>query len=60
MLLIYVRSFVRMMKNELALSKEVNLPSYYFRVYREEAGAGTGGGNGKFFSNIDRIPWEDM
>lgn len=44
-----------MMRNELALTQDANLPSYYFRVYRQEAGT-----TGKFFSHIERIPWEDM
>jgi DNA repair protein RAD50 len=47
--------FVRMMRNELALTSDANLPAYYFRVYRQEKGH-----TGKFFSHIDRIPWEDM
>jgi hypothetical protein len=44
-----------MMKEQLSYSNDFNLPEYYFRVYRQEEG-----NSGKFFSHIERIPWEDM
>lgn len=44
-----------MMSNELSSSADFNLPEYYFRVYRQEEGS-----SGKFFSHIERVPWEDM
>lgn len=47
--------FVRLMGNELSSSADFNLPEYYFRVYRQEEGT-----TGKFFSHIERVPWEDM
>ena len=34
----------------------VSLPEYYFRVSREEEGSRPG----RYFSHIDRIPWEEM
>ena len=47
--------FVQLMRTELSFNSDFNLPEYYFRVYREEEGK-----TGKFFSHIERIPWEDM
>ena len=44
-----------MMGNELSSSADFNLPEHYFRVYRQEEG-----NTGKFFSHIERVPWEDM
>lgn len=47
--------FVQSMRTELASNKDFNLPEYYFRVYRQEDGH-----TGRYFSHIERIPWEDM
>ncbi len=44
-----------MMSDELSGSADFNMPEYYFRVFRQEEG-----NTGKFFSHIERIPWEDM
>lgn len=54
--------FVRMMSAELSGISDFSLPEYYFRVSREELvdGAGAAKGNGKFFSRIDRIRWDEM
>ena len=46
---------MKLMGNELSSSSDFNLPEYYFRVYRQEEGD-----SGKFFSHIERVPWEDM
>jgi hypothetical protein len=43
------------MRNELSYSNDFNLPEYYFRVSRSEEG-----NSGRFFSHIERVPWEDM
>ena len=47
--------FVRLISNELSSQTNVSMPEYYFRVSRQEEGK-----SGKFFSKIDRIPWEEM
>ena len=47
--------FVRVMKNELSAQANINMPDFYFRVFRKEKDH-----TGKFFSKIERIPWEDM
>ena len=44
-----------MMKNELAEGNDFALPEYYFRVFRSEER-----NSGRYFSHIERIPWEDM
>jgi DNA repair protein RAD50 len=49
--------FVRIMSTELALSPDFSLPEYYFRVCRREDQDKY---QGKFFSHIERIRWEDM
>jgi hypothetical protein len=49
------QEFVKLMGNELSSSADFNLPEYYFRVFRQEEG-----NSGKFFSHIERVPWEDM
>ena len=51
----YLQDFVRLMGNELSSSADFNLPEHYFRVYRQEEG-----NTGKFFSHIERVPWENM
>jgi hypothetical protein len=50
-----LQEFVKLMGNELSSSADFNLPEFYFRVYRQEEG-----NSGKFFSHIERVPWEDM
>jgi hypothetical protein len=50
-----MQDFVKLMGNELSSSADFNLPEYYFRVFRQEEG-----NSGKFFSHIERVPWEDM
>lgn len=60
--------FVRMISEQLATVADFRLPEYYFRISRqqmdnEEDGALVGGGaNGqaKYFSHIEKIPWDDM
>jgi DNA repair protein RAD50 len=47
--------FVRVMKNELSAQANIDMPDFYFRVFRKEKNH-----TGKFFSKIERIPWEDM
>lgn len=47
--------FVRLMNTELSMNTEFQKPNFYFRVSREEDGNST-----KFFSHIERIPWDDM
>lgn len=47
--------FVQMMRTELSANSDFNLPEYYFRVFRSEDP-----GTARFFSHIERIPWEDM
>eukprot|EP01041_Mallomonas_annulata_P001590 gene1590-3071_t len=47
--------FVQLMRTELSSLSSFSLPEYYFRVSRQEEG-----NSGKFFSRIERIPWEDM
>ena len=46
--------FVQMMNTELSTHGSVSLPEYYFRVSRQEEASG------KYFSHIERIPWENM
>lgn len=43
------------MNTELSSNSDFSLPEYYFRIYRQEDG-----NTGKFFSHIERVPWEDM
>lgn len=47
--------FVQLIRSELSAVTGFSLPEYYFRVSREDVA-----GNGKYFSHIERIPWEDM
>jgi len=47
--------FVRLMSTELSASSDFSLPEYYFRVYRQEQGS-----TGKFFSRIERVPWDEI
>ena len=47
--------FVQLMKNELSFNADFNMPEYYFRIYRQEEGYQSN----RFFSHIERIPWED-
>ena len=49
------QDFVQLMRTELSSLSSFSLPEYYFRVSRQEEG-----NTGKYFSKIDRIPWEDM
>lgn len=55
--------FVRMISEQLATVADFRLPEYYFRICRQqmegEEGGGEGG-DGKFFSHIEKIPWDDM
>lgn len=44
-----------MIRNELSYSGESYLPEYYFRVFRDDER-----NTGKYFSHLERIPWEDM
>jgi len=48
--------FVKLMSNELAANAEFSLPEYYFRVSREESEDG----QGKFFSHIERLTWQNL
>ena len=50
-----MQEFVQLMRNELSSLNTFSLPEYYFRISRQEEG-----NTGKFFSHIERIPWEDM
>jgi hypothetical protein len=43
------------MSDELSSSSDFPMPEYYFRVFRREEQK-----SGKFFSHIERVPWEDM
>eukprot|EP01036_Dinobryon_divergens_P029229 gene29229-38297_t len=47
--------FVKLMNEELSSSADFTLPEYYFRVCRQEEG-----NSGKFFSQIERVKWEEM
>ncbi len=44
-----------MMRTELAANSDFNLPEFYFRVFRSEDD-----NTGRFFSHIERIPWDEM
>ena len=46
--------FVGMMKNELSTLTGFSMPEKYFQVKREEAA------DGKFYSKIDAVDWDDM
>jgi len=48
--------FVRAMKEQLSQNSEFSTPEFYFRVSREEDDEG----DGKYFSKIERISWDDM
>jgi DNA repair protein RAD50 len=50
-----LQDFVRLMNNELSTGAEIRKPEYYFRISRQEEGT-----TGKFFSQIERIPWDEM
>ena len=50
-----VKDFVKLMNEELSSSADFTLPEYYFRVCRQEEG-----NSGKFFSQIERVKWEEM
>jgi DNA repair protein RAD50 len=47
--------FVKLMNEELSAMREFAPPECYFRISRQEDGT-----SGKFFSHIEKIPWEDM
>ena len=47
-----------MLGTELSGISDFSLPEFYFRVSREEAVGHIG--QGKYFSRIDRIQWDDM
>ena len=44
------------MNTELSNNLDFRKPEFYFRITREEEE----GLEGKFFSHIERIPWENM
>jgi hypothetical protein len=44
-----------MISAELSTSVDFNLPEHYFRIFRQEDG-----NNGKFFSHIERVSWDDI
>lgn len=46
--------FVAMMNTELNSLTGFSLPEKYFQVVREEAS------DGKFYSKINAVPWEDL
>jgi hypothetical protein len=52
------------MGTELSAVSDFSLPEFYFRVSREEdenqPNTQVGTLNGRFFSRIDRIRWDDM
>ena len=48
------QDFVSMMKTELASQSSFDMPEKYFLVRREE------GTDGKFYSKIDAIDWEEL
>jgi hypothetical protein len=50
-----LKDFVKLMNEELSSSADFTLPEYYFRVCRQEEG-----NSGKFFSQIERVKWEEM
>ena len=53
-LITHDEDFVVMMKNELATQTNVSMPEKYFQIRREE------GSDGKFYSKIDAIDWEEL
>jgi DNA repair protein RAD50 len=53
-LITHDEDFVVMMKNELATQTNVSMPEKYFQIRREEAP------DGKFYSKIDAIDWEEL
>lgn len=53
-LITHDEDFVIMMKNELSAQAKVSMPEYYHQVRREE------GADGKFYSKIDRVDWEEL
>lgn len=46
--------FVSMMKTELSAQSGFQMPEKYFQVRREE------GADGKFYSKIDAVDWEEL
>jgi len=46
--------FVRMMKSELSTLTGFSMPDKYFQVRREQ------GVDGKFFSKIDAVDWDEL
>lgn len=54
--------FVRMISEQLATVADFRLPEYYFRICRQQMDGEeeVDGGAGKYFSHIEKIPWDDM
>ena len=53
--------FVRMISEQLATVADFRLPEYYFRISRQQdEGEGEAVENSKYFSHIEKIPWDDM
>jgi hypothetical protein len=50
-----LQDFVKMISQELSASPDFALPEHFWRIAREEDA-----GNGKFFSRIERVLWQDM
>jgi hypothetical protein len=44
-----------MMNMELSAMTDFGMPENYFRICRQEDA-----NSGKFFSHIERIPWDDL
>jgi DNA repair protein RAD50 len=53
-LITHDEDFVVMMKNELSTQTNVSMPEKYFQIRREE------GSDGKFYSKIDAVDWEEL
>jgi len=53
-LITHDEDFVSMMKTELASQSGFAMPEKYFQVRREE------GVDGKFYSKIDAVDWDDL
>lgn len=53
-LITHDEEFVLMMKSELSTQSNVSMPEKYFQVRREE------GMDGKYYSKIDAIDWEEL
>ena len=52
--------FVRMISEQLATVADFRLPEYYFRISRQQMEEEEQQGTGKYFSHIEKIPWDDM